>query len=351
MQNEQSPIIRLENVSKTFSAGAKGVKALEGVNLDIIRGDIHGIIGFSGAGKSTLVRCINLLERPTSGRVYFEDRELTRLSGAELRRTRKSIGMIFQLFNLMRSRTVYSNVAFPLRGLKLTGEQKREKVHALLKTVGLDERANAYPAELSGGQKQRVAIARALACDPKVLLCDEATSALDPQTTQDILKLLKRLNQELGITIVIITHEMAVVKQICNRVAVMEDGRIVESGDIYQVFSEPQMPITKRFIATTDGFMRMSEQLEENLRSLGLRPGDQVVRLSFHGNSTGHALVSSLSREFGIDISIVYGNVEMLAGQPLGKLITVMRGEKAQVNRAIESIDGREVRSEVIFHV
>ena len=346
-----NPMIRIENVSKVFGSGNGGVKALKNVSLDIMPGDIHGIIGFSGAGKSTLVRCINLLERPTSGRVYVEGRDLMQMSEAELRSMRRRIGMIFQLFNLMRSRTVYSNVAFPLKGSGLSKTEKHEKVMRLLELVGLKEKANAYPSELSGGQKQRVAIARALANDPSVLLCDEATSALDPQTTRDILRLLKELNCTLGITIVLITHEMAVVKEICNHVAVMENGEIVERGDIYSVFSDPQMPITRRFIDTTEGVEQIRRQLDEAPAALNLQPGDSVVMFAFRGESTGHALVSSLSREFDIDISIIYGNVEMLAGKPLGKLVTVIHGDRANVEKALKKIEGGEIRSEVLYHV
>ena len=214
-------MIRFENVSKTFVSGGRTIAAVKNVNLEIEKGKVYGIIGFSGAGKSTLVRCINLLERPTEGRVYVDNVELTGLSEAELRAQRKNIGMIFQQFNLFKSRTVYENVAFPLRKSKLTKVEKEQKIHQLLERVGLTEYKKAYPSQLSGGQKQRVAIARALANDPKVLLSDESTSALDPQTTKSILRLLKKVNEEMGITIVIITHEMQVVKDICDEVAVM----------------------------------------------------------------------------------------------------------------------------------
>ncbi len=223
-------MIELTHISKNFASGGRTVHAVQDVSLSIGKGEIFGIIGFSGAGKSTLVRCINLLERPTSGSVTVDGKEMTALSARELRQARKKIGMIFQHFNLMPSRTVFGNVAYPLRGSGLSGEQIADKVHRLLELVGIGDKAEAYPKQLSGGQKQRVAIARALANDPNVLLCDEATSALDPQTTKAILRLLKDLNEKLGITVVIITHEMAVVKEICDRVTVMEHGRVVESG-------------------------------------------------------------------------------------------------------------------------
>ncbi|MDD5937654.1 MAG: ATP-binding cassette domain-containing protein, partial [Clostridiales bacterium] len=247
-------MIQLDHVSKTFGDSSREVHAVRDVSLDIADGEIFGIIGYSGAGKSTLVRCINLLERPTAGSVTVDGKVLTRIVDGketvrmperELRQERKKIGMIFQLFNLMPSRTVAQNIAFPLKGTSLTKEETAAKVTELLTLVGLPDKADAYPSQLSGGQKQRVAIARALASDPKVLLCDEATSALDPQTTRSILRLIQDINRKTGITVVIITHEMAVVKDICHRVAVMDAGQVVEMGDVYSIFSNPQQPVTR----------------------------------------------------------------------------------------------------------
>ena len=238
-------MIELKHVSRTFGDGKDRVHAVNDVSLEIASGDIFGVIGFSGAGKSTLVRCINMLERPDAGSIRIDGVEMTGLTPAALRSARKKIGMIFQHFNLMPSRTVAENIAFPLSGSGLGRKEIREKVRKLLTLVELEDKEDAYPSQLSGGQKQRVAIARALANDPGVLLCDEATSALDPQTTRQILKLLKNLNETLGITIVLITHEMAVVKEICTHVAVMDSGRVVEQGDVYTVFANPQMQITK----------------------------------------------------------------------------------------------------------
>ena len=244
-------MIELTHVSKDFGKGQQEVHAVRDVSLSIDKGEIFGIIGFSGAGKSTLVRCINLLERPTAGTVMVDNKDLTALSARELRQARKKIGMIFQHFNLMPSRTVAGNVAYSMRGSGLSRKETADKVARLLELVGIGDKANAYPSQLSGGQKQRVAIARALANDPNVLLCDEATSALDPQTTRSILYLLKHLNETLGITIVLITHEMAVVKEICSRVAVMEHGSVVEQGDIFSIFISPKQPVTQDFIRTT----------------------------------------------------------------------------------------------------
>ena len=257
-------MIELKNISKDFGSGEKAVHAVRDVSLSIGSGEIFGIIGFSGAGKSTLVRCINLLERPSSGSVFVAGQDLTALSAKDLRAARKKIGMIFQHFNLMPSRTVAGNVAYPLKGSGLSKEDIQKKVATLLELVGIGDKADAYPSQLSGGQKQRVAIARALANDPQVLLCDEATSALDPQTTKAILHLLKHLNETLGITIVLITHEMAVVKEICDRVAVMEYGRVVEQGEVFTVFAEPKQDITKSFIHTTSNLQKVEELIAED---------------------------------------------------------------------------------------
>ena len=319
-------MIVIEDAYKTFESGARKVDAVRGVSLTIQDGEIFGVIGYSGAGKSTLIRLINLLERPTSGRIFVNGQELTALAPKELRQARRKIGMIFQHFNLMKSRTVYSNVAYPLRGSPLSKEERRDKVMNLLKLVGLEEKALAYPSQLSGGQKQRVAIARALANDPTVLLCDEATSALDPQTTQDILRLLRDVNRKLGITIVLITHEIAVVKEICTRLAVMDAGRVVEEGAIYDVFSQPKAELTQRFIRTTNNLARFEELLATAPDSLNLKPGDVIAQMEFHGGSAGHALVSTLSREYGVDISIVFGNIDILQATPLGTLIVIFRG-------------------------
>ena len=266
-------MIELTHVSKDFGKGQQEVHAVRDVSLSIDKGEIFGIIGFSGAGKSTLVRCINLLERPNAGTVTVDGKEITALSVKELRQTRKKIGMIFQHFNLMPSRTVAGNVAYPLRGSGLSKQETADKVQRLLELVGIGDKADAYPKQLSGGQKQRVAIARALANDPSVLLCDEATSALDPQTTKSILHLLKHLNETLGITVVLITHEMAVVKEICHRVAVMEHGRVVEQGDVFNVFADPKQEITKNFIHTTSNLQKIEELVAENSPVVQLQPG------------------------------------------------------------------------------
>ena len=344
-------MIVIEDAYKTFESGARKVDAVRGVSLTIQDGEIFGVIGYSGAGKSTLIRLINLLERPTSGRIFVNGQELTALAPKELRQARRKIGMIFQHFNLMKSRTVYSNVAYPLRGSPLSKEERRDKVMNLLKLVGLEEKALAYPSQLSGGQKQRVAIARALANDPTVLLCDEATSALDPQTTQDILRLLRDVNRKLGITIVLITHEIAVVKEICTRLAVMDAGRVVEEGAIYDVFSQPKAELTQRFIRTTNNLARFEELLATAPDSLSLKPGDVIAQMEFHGGSAGHALVSTLSREYGVDISIVFGNIDIWQATPLGTLIVIFRGPVDQVQKALLAAEKSEVQVEVLRRV
>ncbi|RHO33765.1 methionine ABC transporter ATP-binding protein [Amedibacterium intestinale] len=339
-------MISLEHVSKTFSSTAGNVHAVKDVTLHIKDGEIFGIIGFSGAGKSTLVRCINLLERPTEGKVLVADDELMSLSAKELREVRKKIGMIFQHFNLMKSRTVYQNIAFPLKDSKLSKEEKDKKILSLLELVDLKEKKDAYPSQLSGGQKQRVAIARALANSPKVLLCDEATSALDPQTTKSILKLLKRVNEELGITIVLITHEMAVIKEICDRVAVMENGHVVEEGNIVDIFTNPHAEVTRNFIASTSNLSQIYEMVEQGSDLTRLQSGEVLVRLHYGGTGTGKPLISEISRKFNVNTNIIFGNVEVLHHIPLGDLIMILGGE--QVDEALHYMKEHDVDVEVI---
>ncbi len=339
-------MISLEHVSKTFSSTAGNVHAVKDVTLHIKDGEIFGIIGFSGAGKSTLVRCINLLERPTEGKVLVADDDLMSLSAKELREVRKKIGMIFQHFNLMKSRTVYQNIAFPLKDSKLSKEEKDKKILSLLELVDLKEKKDAYPSQLSGGQKQRVAIARALANSPKVLLCDEATSALDPQTTKSILKLLKRVNEELGITIVLITHEMAVIKEICDRVAVMENGHVVEEGNIVDIFTNPHAEVTRNFIASTSNLNQIYEMVEQGSDLTRLQSGEVLVRLHYGGTGTGKPLISEISRKFNVNTNIIFGNVEVLHHIPLGDLIMILGGE--QVDEALHYMKEHDVDVEVI---
>ena len=341
-------MIELTHISKDFASGGRTVHAVQDVSLSIGKGEIFGIIGFSGAGKSTLVRCINLLERPTSGSVTVDGKEMTALSARELRQARKKIGMIFQHFNLMPSRTVFGNVAYPLRGSGLSREQIADKVHRLLELVGIGDKAEAYPKQLSGGQKQRVAIARALANDPNVLLCDEATSALDPQTTKAILRLLKNLNEKLGITVVIITHEMAVVKEICDRVAVMEHGRVVEQGEVFNVFADPRQEITRSFIHTTSNLRKIEELIEEDSPVVQLKPGELIVRLSYIQRNVSEPLISTVSRKFDITLNIIFSDIAIVQNAPIGGTVAIISGEREQITQAIAYLIEKNVGVEVI---
>lgn len=341
-------MIELTHISKNFVSGGRTVHAVQDVSLSIGKGEIFGIIGFSGAGKSTLVRCINLLERPTSGSVTVDGKEMTALSARELRQARKKIGMIFQHFNLMPSRTVFGNVAYPLRGSGLSGEQIADKVHRLLELVGIGDKAEAYPKQLSGGQKQRVAIARALANDPNVLLCDEATSALDPQTTKAILRLLKDLNEKLGITVVIITHEMAVVKEICDRVAVMEHGRVVEQGEVFNVFADPRQEITRSFIHTMSNLRKIEELIEEDSPVVQLKPGELIVRLSYIQRNVSEPLISTVSRKFDITLNIIFSDIAIVQNAPIGGTVAIISGEREQITQAMQYLSEKNVGVEVI---
>lgn len=311
-------MINLNDISVKFTQKEGEVVAVNQVSLQVDKGDIYGIVGYSGAGKSTLVRVINLLQKPTSGEVIVDGQNLMALSNHALRDQRKKIGMIFQHFNLMGSRTIADNVAFPLKGSGLSKEAIKAKVETLLDLVGILDKKDAYPSQLSGGQKQRVAIARALANEPKILLCDEATSALDPKTTLSILALLQEVNRKLGITIVIITHEMQVVKEICNKVAVMENGRVIERGDVISIFDQPKAPLTQDFIRTATHV----EQAEKKLLAHTDKP---LYELKFP-NATG-AVIIELFKRFAVTADILYGNIEFLQDVPIGTLIVTLEGE------------------------
>ena len=341
-------MIELSHITKDYGTGRNQVHTVQDVTLSIHTGEVFGIIGFSGAGKSTLVRCINLLERPTTGTVTVDGKEVTALSPKELRLARKKIGMIFQHFNLMQSRTVFSNVAYPLRGSGLDKQEIKKKVHHLLELVGIADKADAYPAQLSGGQKQRVAIARALANDPSVLLCDEATSALDPQTTKAILQLLKNLNQTLGITIVVITHEMEVVKKICDRVAVMEHGHVVEQGDVFNVFANPRQDVTKSFIQTTSNLRHIEDLISEDSPVARLEPGQLIARLSYVQRNVSEPLISTVSRKFDISLNIIFADIAIVQNAPIGGTVAIISGEPHQIAQAIDYLLERNVNVEVI---
>ncbi|MDR0600400.1 MAG: methionine ABC transporter ATP-binding protein [Treponema sp.] len=349
-------MIQLAAVDKTFhippSASSDGrahtVQAVRGVDLSIPEGSIFGIIGFSGAGKSTLVRCINLLERPSRGRVLVDGVDLMKLSEPELRRARKKIGMIFQHFNLFRSRTVGGNVAFSLKYTGMKGEEIRRRVRELLDLVGLADKEHAYPSQLSGGQKQRVGIARALASNPRVLLCDEATSALDPQTTRSILALLKELNKKLGITIVIITHEMQVIKSICGYAAVMDRGEIVERGPVFDIFSRPREEITRNFVAATSHLSKVYDLLEEGSPVAALREGQLLAVFSYRGRNTAEPLISTASTRFNVRLNIIFGDLDIIQDTPIGGLVIIMEGEAAALEATMAWFRERGVRVEIL---
>ena len=341
-------MIKLENISKSFAINGKTVEAVKDVSLAIRQGEIFGIIGFSGAGKSTLVRCINLLEKPEKGRVIIDGEDITHYEGKELRHVRQKIGMIFQHFNLMPSRTVFENIELPLKLTKLSASERSQKIKKLLDLVGLSDKAQSYPSQLSGGQKQRVAIARALANDPKVLLCDEATSALDPQTTHSILQLLKEVNTRLGITIVVITHQMEVIKEICDCVAVMQKGVVVEKGDIVEVFSAPQAPITKSFIQAADNFEALSDLVKLNSAITGIKPSQPVWFLTYRGAVAGEPLMSELYRRFEVKANIIYGNIDYFKQCIVGKLGVAIEGRADQIEKARQFLIDQRVIVEVL---
>jgi len=341
-------MIRVENVSKTYTGKQGTVEAVKDVSLEISRGEIFGVIGFSGAGKSTLIRLLNGLETVTSGHIYINDKDITTLKRKELLKERQKIAMIFQHFNLLWSRTVEENIAFSLEIAGVPKAERKAKVAELIDLVGLTGREKSYPSQLSGGQKQRVGIARALANDPEVLLCDEATSALDPKTTKDILKLLVEINQELGLTIVLITHEMHVVRQICHRVAVMEEGRVVESGEVIEVFKNPQQPITKQFV----GEERVDDEIDEVFHHLStsLRPGI-AVRIQYLGDRTGDAVLSEAIRKLDATVSILQAKVNITQKGILGSMIILIEEESSKAEEVIEYLKQAEIIVEVLEHV
>lgn len=338
---DQNEIIKLKDIDVTFHNEGKTIEAVKDISLTVDRGDIFGIIGYSGAGKSTLVRVINLLQRPTAGEVVVNGQNMLALSSKELRQARKNIGMIFQHFNLMNSLTVYGNIDFPLRDSKLSKSERKEKVDHLLDLVGLTDRAQNYPSQLSGGQKQRVGIARALANDPEVLISDEATSALDPKTTKEILDLLGRLNEKLGITVVIITHEMDAIKQICNRVAVMEDGRLIEEGSLLTIFGKPQQKLTKDFVDTST---QVKSALEE-IKTSGIVNdlSGRFIQLKFTGDVTNEPIVVGLYKRFNVSASILFSNIERLSGTTIGIMVLALSGDDSKVQEAVDYLNGLDI--------
>jgi D-methionine transport system ATP-binding protein len=344
-------LIELQHIDKVYHTASGDLHALKDINLTINEGEIFGIIGLSGAGKSTLVRCINMLEKPTSGKVMVDGQEMTALGEEQLRKARQNMGMIFQHFNLLSSRTVFGNIAFPLEIQGMDKAAIQKKVEPLLDLVGLKDRADHYPSQLSGGQKQRVGIARALASDPKVLLCDEATSALDPQTTESILNLLRDINKRLHITIVMITHQMNVVKEICDRVAVIENGEIIEQGSMVDIFTNPQKATTKEFVASIQ-----HNDLPDFVKKLDIhkdyKAGDKaLVSLSFIGDSAGEPIVSVLIKDYDTNVNILTANIETLQDTPFGTLLIEVEGDEDHLKKALDYLHERKVKDEVIGYV
>ncbi len=334
-------MIEFHHVQKTYRVSGRDVPALQSTDLRIEQGQVFGLIGHSGAGKSTLLRLINRLEEPSSGRILVAGEDVTALDATGLRRFRRQVGMIFQHFNLLSSKTVAANVAMPLElAGELSRQQITQRVAELLARVGLSEHANKYPAQLSGGQKQRVGIARALSTNPKILLCDEATSALDPQTTAQVLQLLAEINRELGLTIVLITHEMDVIRRVCDQVAVMDGGVIVEQGPVAQVFLHPQHPTTRRFV-------QEDEQVDENeQRDDFAHVSGKILRLTFQGEATYAPLLGTVARETGVNYSILAGRIDRIKDTPYGQLTLALTG--GDIDAALARFQAADVHLEVL---
>lgn len=341
------PLIELKNVKKEFSGKNGQVLAVNDVSLTVDQGDIYGIVGYSGAGKSTLVRLLNGLELPTQGKVIIQGQDISNLKDSELRNFRKKIGMIFQHFNLLWSRTILENIMLPLELAYVPKKEREKRANELLALVGLEGRGQAYPSQLSGGQKQRVGIARALANNPEILLCDEATSALDPQTTDEVLELLLEINKTLKLTIVLITHEMHVIRKICNKVAVMELGQIVEEGNVLEVFKNPEQAVTKRFVQKE---LELKENPEELLQEwIQENPEGVVVTLQFSGENANEPIISQAIRLFEVDINVVQGQVQQAKEGAFGSLTVMITGENTEVTKAMTFFKEKEVGMEVLL--
>ncbi|ASJ56361.1 methionine ABC transporter ATP-binding protein [Brevibacillus formosus] len=338
-------MIQLTDIHKSYQVGNKQVEALKGVSLQVEKGQIYGVIGLSGAGKSTLLRTINLLEKPTSGSVIVNGKNMLTLKEKELRQARKKIGIIFQHFNLLSSYNVFDNVAEILRMNRVPKDVIKRKVEDLLGLVGLSDKANAYPSQLSGGQKQRVGIARALATDPEILLCDEATSALDPQTTESILELLLDINRKFNLTIVLITHEMQVIKKICDQVAIMENGVVIEQGSVLDVFSNPQEQTTRNFIKTVFDD-QVPQEILSKIKETG--PVSQIVRVAFRGDAALDPVLGTLSARFPISTNLLYGSITTIKGTALGILLLHISGEDQPVQDGIRFLRESVYRVDIV---
>ncbi|MDQ0882299.1 methionine ABC transporter ATP-binding protein [Peribacillus sp. V2I11] len=326
-------MIEFQNVKKVYQTKKQTVEALKGINLTVEKGDIFGVVGYSGAGKSTLIRLVNLLEHPSDGQVIVGGKDLTKLNPKELRAEKKKIGMIFQHFNLLNSKTVFDNIAMPLILSGTPAKEIKKRVAELLEFVGLSSKAKSYPEQLSGGQKQRIGIARALATNPSILLCDEATSALDPQTTSAVLQLLKKINKEYNITILLITHEMSVIREICNKVAVMEGGCVVEQGSVFEVFAKPQTDIAKNFVRTV-----IHDEIPQSfLKGIGSHI-PIIWKINFIGTTSGTPLLSTISKKYDVHLSVLSANISEIQETPFGNLIIEVTGNKNEVDKAYQYI-------------
>ncbi len=339
-------MIKIHHLTKIYTDGQRELRALDDVSLHIKPGEIFGIIGLSGAGKSTLVRCINMLERPQEGQVLVNGIDMTALNKGDLRKARQKIGMIFQHFNLLSSRTVFGNVAFPLEITGVPKAEIRERVYELLRLVGLEDKADSYPAQLSGGQKQRVGIARALANRPEVLLCDEATSALDPETTTAVLELLQDINRKMGLTILLITHEMPVIQQVCDRVAVIENGRIVECGSVLDVFTRPETEEARRLVRGVIDIEIPPDLLEQHANGDG-----PLLKISFIGDSAGKPIMGALMQRFPVMVNILFGRIDHVKDTPFGTLVVQLSGESEAIAKATEFLAGQDLHVEVLRDV
>ena len=339
-----NPIIDLQDIDVTFKQGKEVVHAVKDVSLSIEKGDIYGIVGYSGAGKSTLVRTINLLQKPTDGTVtidgdvFFKDHQ-QQLSNKELQKKRRSIGMIFQHFNLLNETSVIENVLFALKHSDLDDDAQEKKAYELLELVGLKDKAEFYPVQLSGGEQQRVSIARALANDPAILISDEATSALDPQNTNQILDLLKKLNTELDLTVVLITHEMDAVKRVANKIAVMEHGQIIERGPLQKVFLQPQRELTRQFVGGSLAAIDTLKAFDLDQ----LTADEDLFQLVYNGNNVTKSIIIELYKKLGVEASMLYGNIEVLGGEPVGTLFVVVKGDEQQRQAAIQFLQDNKV--------
>ncbi len=343
-------MITLNAISKSYCINDTQVHALKATDLHVAKGTIFGIIGASGAGKSTLIRCVNLLERPDRGQVIIDGIDLTALSDGQLRQQRQQLAMIFQHFNLLSARTVFANIALPL---ELAGKNKadiRAKVESLIALVGLTGKEDVYPANLSGGQKQRVAIARALANDPKVLLCDEATSALDPTTTKSVLALLKKINQQLGLTILLITHEMEVVKQICDQVALIDDGHLIEQTSVSSFFADPQTPLAQQFVQDTL-HIQLPDLYQLQLQPTPTANSKPILQLRFHGESTDEPVITQIAHQFDVNINIISAQMETIGTTKFGLMLVELFGQEAAAQQAIHYLTQHQIHVEVLGYV